>query len=53
MHTPTVCNSVARLPEGLTMSYCLLQLKQTLLVLVLLHDHTSHVRTRKVAHGCG
>lgn len=41
------------LPERLTVSHRLLQLKQTLLVLVLLHDHTSHFRTREVAHGCG
>lgn len=42
-----------KLPESLTASHCLLQLKQALLVLVLLHDHTSHFRTREVPHGCG
>lgn len=35
------------------MSDSLLQLKQTLFVLVLLHDHTSHFRTREVTHGRG
>lgn len=44
---------MARLPDCLTVSHRLLQLKQTLLILVLLHDHTSHFRTREVAHGCG
>lgn len=35
------------LPNGLTASYSLLQLKQTLLILVLLHDNTGHLRTRE------
>ena len=35
------------LPNGLTASHSLLQLKQTLLILVLLHDNTGHLRTRE------
>lgn len=31
------------------MSHCFLQVKQALLVSVLLHDHTGHFRTREVA----
>jgi len=35
------------------MSHGLLQLKQTLLILVLLHDHTGHFRTRELTRGRG
>lgn len=39
------------LPEHLAVSQGLLQLKQSLLVLVLLHDHTSHFRAGEVTRG--
>lgn len=41
------------LPEHLAVSQRLLQLKQSLFVMVLLHDHTSHFRTGEVARGGG
>lgn len=40
-----------RLPEALTVSHCLLQIKQALLVSVLLHHHAGHFRTREGAQG--
>lgn len=41
------------LPEHLAVSQRLLQLKQSLFVLVLLHDHSSHFRTGEVTRGGG